>query len=131
MDATKGNIYAILNGHKQFLIPVYQRLYIWEIEQCQRLWKDIVSMQKQQKVGHFVGSIVNIAEQAMPTGVQKYMIIDGQQRMTTLSLLRIALRDYGIKHPEDTTINPTRIDNMLLKNAYEMGDDQYKAIGTC
>lgn len=43
MDATKGNIYAILNGNKQFLIPVYQRLYSWEIEQCQRLWKDIVS----------------------------------------------------------------------------------------
>ena len=128
MDATKGNIYAILNGNKQFLIPVYQRLYSWEIEQCQRLWKDIVSMQKQHKVGHFVGSIVNIAEQAMPTGVQKYMIIDGQQRMTTLSLLLIALRDYGIKHPEDTTINPTRIDNMLLKNAYEMGDDQYKLL---
>lgn len=130
MDATKGNIYAILNGNKQFLIPVYQRLYSWEIEQCQRLWKDIVSMQKQHKVGHFVGSIVNIAEQAMPTGVQKYMIIDGQQRMTTLSLLLIALRDYGIKHPEDTTINPTRIDNMLLKNAYEMGDDQYKLLLT-
>lgn len=111
MDATKGNIYAILNGNKHFLIPVYQRLYSWEIEQCQRLWKDIVSMQKQHKVGHFVGSIVNIAEQAMPTGVQKYMIIDGQQRMTTLSLLLIALRDYGIKHPEDTTINPTRIDS--------------------
>ena len=130
MDAIKGNIYAILNGNKQFLIPVYQRLYSWEIEQCQRLWKDIVSMQKQHKVGHFVGSIVNIAEQAMPTGVQKYMLIDGQQRMTTLSLLLIALRDYGIKHPEDTTINPTRIDNMLLKNAYEMGDDQYKLLLT-
>lgn len=44
-------------------------------------------MQKQGKLGHFVGSIVNIAEQAMPTGAQKYMIIDGQQRMTTLTLL--------------------------------------------
>ena len=55
----------------------------WDIEQCKRLWNDIVEMQKKGKVGHFVGSIVNIAEQAMPTGVQKYMIIDGQQRMTT------------------------------------------------
>jgi hypothetical protein len=40
----------------------------------------------------------------MPTGVQKYMIIDGQQRLTTLSLLLIALRDYGEAHPEDTTL---------------------------
>ena len=125
MDATKGNIYAILNGNKQFLIPVYQRYYSWETEQCSRLWNDIVD-----KVGHFVGSIVNIAEQAMPTGVQKYMIIDGQQRLTTLSLLLIALRDYAEEHPEDGTINARRIDNMLLKNEYEDGDERYKLLLT-
>lgn len=130
MDATKGNIYAILNGNKQFLIPVYQRYYSWEIEQCSRLWNDIVEMQKKDKAGHFVGSIVNIAEQAMPTGVQKYMIIDGQQRLTTLSLLLIALRDYGESHPEDTTINSRCIDNMLLKNEYEEGDERYKLLLT-
>ena len=83
MDARKGNIYEILNGNKQFLIPDYQRFYSWDIDQCKKLWNDIVDMQKKEKAGHFVGSIVNIAEQAMPTGVQKYMIIDGQQRMTT------------------------------------------------
>lgn len=130
MDARKGNIYEILNGNKQFLIPVYQRYYSWDIEQCKRLWNDIVEMQKKGKVGHFVGSIVNIAEQAMPTGVQKYMIIDGQQRMTTLSLLLLALRDYAIKDPEDTTINARRIDNMLLKNEYESGDERYKLLLT-
>lgn len=130
MDARKGNIYEILNGNKQFLIPVYQRYYSWDIEQCKRLWNDIVEMQKKGKVGHFVGSIVNIVEQAMPTGVQKYMIIDGQQRMTTLSLLLLALRDYAIKNPEDTTINARRIDNMLLKNEYESGDERYKLLLT-
>lgn len=130
MDARKGNIYEILNGNKQFLIPVYQRYYSWDIEQCKRLWNDIVEMQKKGKVGHFVGSIVNIAEQAMPTGVQKYMIIDGQQRMTTLSLLLLALRDYAIKNPDDTTINARRIDNMLLKNEYESGDARYKLLLT-
>ena len=130
MDATKGNIYAILNGNKQFLIPVYQRYYSWDREQCSRLWNDIVDMQKKNKVGHFVGSIVNIAEQAMPTGVQKYMIIDGQQRLTTLSLLLIALRDYAEGHPEDGTINARRIDNMLLKNEYEDGDERYKLLLT-
>ena len=130
MDARKGNIYEILNGNKQFLIPVYQRYYSWDLEQCRRLWNDIVDMQKNEKVGHFVGSIVNIAEQAMPTGVQKYMIIDGQQRMTTLTLLLLALRDYAIKNPEDQTINARRIDNMLLKNEYEVGDERYKLLLT-
>ena len=130
MDARKGNIYEILNGNKQFLIPVYQRFYSWDIEQCKRLWSDIVEMQKKGKAGHFVGSIVNIAEQAMPTGVQKYMIIDGQQRMTTLTLLLLALRDYAIKNPSDTAINARRIDNMLLKNEYESGDERYKLLLT-
>ena len=130
MDARKGNIFEILNGNKQFLIPVYQRYYSWDIEQCRRLWNDIVDMQKRNKAGHFVGSIVNIAAQAMPTGVQKYMIIDGQQRMTTLTLLLLALRDYAIQHPEDTTINSRRIDNMLLKNEYEVGDERYKLLLT-
>ena len=130
MDARKGNIFEILNGNKQFLIPVYQRFYSWDIEQCKRLWNDIVNMQKMNKVGHFVGSIVNIAEQAMPTGVQKYMIIDGQQRMTTLTLLLLALRNFAIKNPDDTTINARRIDNMLLKNEYEIGDERYKLLLT-
>ena len=118
MDATKGNIYTILNGNKQFIIPVYQRYYSWEVSQCERLWNDIVDMQKKGKEGHFVGSIVNIAEQAMPTGVQKYMIIDGQQRITTMTLLLIALRDYALMHTDDKTINANRIGNMLLKNEY-------------
>ncbi|MCD8095755.1 MAG: DUF262 domain-containing protein [Ruminococcus sp.] len=95
------------------MIPDYQRFYSWDLEQCKRLWGDIVEMQKKGKTGHFVGSIVNIAEQAMPTGVQKYMIIDGQQRMTTLTLLLLALRDYSIANPQDTSINSKRIDNML------------------
>lgn len=130
MDARKGNIYEILNGNKQFLIPVYQRFYSWDIDQCKRLWNDIVEMEKKKKVGHFVGAIVNIAEQAMPTGVQKYMIIDGQQRMTTLTLLLLALRDYAIKNPSDTTINARRIDNVLLKNEYEDDEERYKLLLT-
>ena len=119
---------CVLWGH----IPAaeYRKVIIGLIEQCKRLWNDIVEMQKKGKAGHFVGSIVNIAEQAMPTGVQKYMIIDGQQRMTTLSLLLLALRDYAINNPEDTTINARRIDNMLLKNEYESGDERYKLLLT-
>lgn len=58
------------------------------------------------------------------------MIIDGQQRMTTLALLLISLRDYAMEHPEDTTINFRRINSMLLKNEYEIGDEQYKLLLT-
>lgn len=130
MDARKGNIYEILNGNKQFIIPVYQRRYSWEKKQCKRLWDDIVNMQNEDREGHFVGSIVNIAEQAMPTGVQKFMIIDGQQRITTLTLLLIALRNYANHNPKISEINARRIDNVLLKNEYESGDERYKLLLT-
>ena len=130
MDAIKGNINSILNGYKQFTIPVYQRPYSWGIEQCKKLWEDIVSMQKQNRMGHFVGSIVNIAEQTMPTGVQKFMIIDGQQRITTLTLLLIALRDYGYEYKEDKSINPHGINGMCIQNEYENGENKYKLLLT-
>ena len=130
MDAIKGNINSILNGFKQFTIPVYQRTYSWELEQCERLWNDIVEMMTENRTGHFVGSIVNIAEQAMPTGVQKFMIIDGQQRMTTLTLLLIALRDYGYANPDDTSINPNGINGMVIQNDYGIGEEKYKMVLT-
>lgn len=130
MDAIKGNINSILNGYKQFTIPVYQRPYSWEVSQCEKLWNDIVEMQTKNRMGHFVGSIVNIAEQAMPTGVQKFMIIDGQQRMTTLTLLLIALRDYGYDNKEDTSINAHSINGMCIQNDYASGEDRYKVLLT-
>lgn len=130
MDAGKGNIYAIMNGDKQFMIPVYQRFYSWELSQCETLWHDIVSLEKDGKPSHFVGSIVNIIETAMPTGVQRYMIIDGQQRLTTLTLMMIALRNYVEKHPEISDLNARKITNVFLKNEYESGTDQYKLLLT-
>lgn len=130
MDVAKGNINSILNGFKQFIIPVYQRTYSWGNEQCQRLWDDIVAMQEGNLKGHFVGSIVNVAEQAMPTSIQKYMIIDGQQRMTTLTLLLLAVRDYGLDNPTDTTINARTINGMCIQNDYSIGDEKYKMILT-
>ncbi|MBQ7562260.1 MAG: DUF262 domain-containing protein [Synergistaceae bacterium] len=130
MYAQKSNINEMLNGVKQFIIPIYQRFYSWDIEQCRRLWNDIVSMQENNKDYHFIGSIVNIVEHAASTGVQKYIIIDGQQRITTLLLLLIALRDYAIQNPDEKAVNSRKIDNTLLKNEYEDGSDRYKLLLT-
>lgn len=130
MNVNKGNIYEILNGVKQFILPIYQRSYSWDIEQCETLWNDIVKMQNENKESHFVGSIVNIAEKAMPTGVQKYMLIDGQQRLTTLSLLMIALRNHLQETECNAKVDASRIDRAMLKNSGEEGDDEYKLILT-
>lgn len=127
MDADKGNIYKLLNGDKQYLIPVYQRLYSWEQAQCSRIWLDIVTMQKENKEGHFLGSIVCIAEKTSPTGVQKYMVIDGQQRLTTLTLILIALRDSV---SADSEIKPEKLNLSFLINQFETGDEKYKLLLT-
>ncbi len=130
MDIDKGSIYKLLNGQSQYVIPVYQRKYSWLAEvQCARLWKDIVNMVKQKKQHHFVGSIVNVAEKNSPMGLNKYLIIDGQQRMTTLSLLMIALRDHLIASGDDTDAD-TSITDMILKNPNRKGDDAYKMMLT-
>ena len=129
MEVGKSNIFKVLDGTTQFIIPVYQRAYSWTAENCDQLWRDIVSMQKNNRSGHFVGSIVNIAEQAMPTGVSKFMIIDGQQRLTTLTLLLLALRDYAATNPDKCSITQSKF-NKCLKNADEVDEDQYKIIPT-
>lgn len=130
MDIEKGSIYNLLNGQCQYIIPVYQRKYSWLSDvHCDRLWNDIVKMEKGHKKHHFVGSIVSIAEKKALMGVQKQLIIDGQQRMTTLSILMIALRDY-LKEtlPEDEFED--NITDMVLKNPKRKGEDAYKMLLT-
>jgi uncharacterized protein with ParB-like and HNH nuclease domain/predicted transport protein len=124
MNAFKSNIYKYLGGTCQYLVPLYQRTYSWEKEQCSRLWNDIVNLHRAQKEGHFVGSIVRIDEDSA-AGSTFAMIIDGQQRLTTLTLLLIALRDYAIAH-DDCGVNPEKINNTLLLNQYESGNAKYK-----
>ena len=129
MDIDKGSIYQLLNGQYQYIIPVYQRKYSWLAEvQCARLWKDIVNMVKQKKQHHFVGSIVSVAEKYSLMGVQKRLIIDGQQRMTTLSILMIALRDYLVEQGAGEEVEENI--NMVLKNPSRKGDDAYKMLLT-
>lgn len=128
MNAFKSNIYKYLGGTCQYLIPLYQRTYSWEREQCARLWNDIVNLHNTHREGHFVGSIVRIDEDSA-AGSTVAMIIDGQQRLTTLTLLLVALRDYA-KENTDSGVNPNKITDTLLLNQYEMGSTKYKLLLT-
>lgn len=87
-------------------------------------------MQKKNKNGHFVGSIVSITENDSPSDMSKFTIIDGQQRITTLMLLLLALRDYAFIHREEKSINWKKINNSFLKNPDEDDDSQYKLLLT-
>src|SRR5215207_4306386 len=79
----------ILNGASQFVIPVFQRDYTWQAEtQCAQLWRDIVRASRTQgEQGHFLGSIVYIATGDNSAGFTQWLLIDGQQRLTTITLL--------------------------------------------
>jgi len=128
MNAFKSNIYKYLGGTCQYLIPLYQRTYSWEREQCARLWSDIINLHSTDREGHFVGSIVRIDEESA-AGSTLAMIIDGQQRLTTLTLLLVALRDYAAVHT-DCGVNPNKITDTLLLNQYETGNGKYKLLLT-
>ena len=130
MESKHGNIYRLLNKEIQYIIPVYQREYSWKAEvQCARLWKDIVNMVKQNRLHHFVGSIVSVCESNSLLGVQKQLIIDGQQRMTTLSLLMIALRDYLLEQGASEEMGK-KITNKVLKNDAYDDEEAYKMLLT-
>ena len=88
--ATK--IYEFFCGNKKqlFLIPLYQRAYAWEEKHCKRLFEDIVKVHKNHLPSHFFGSIVSVQDSQLEDDL---LIIDGQQRITTISIIVLALRN--------------------------------------
>lgn len=90
MKGTEQFLAEYMSGvDKQFIIPVYQRNYDWKIEHCKQLFDDLVSVQKNGRKAHFFGSIVS--GQNTESLQSQFLIIDGQQRLTTVSLLLLAL----------------------------------------
>ncbi|GAA7435118.1 DUF262 and DUF1524 domain-containing protein [Helicobacter pylori] len=116
------------NKENQFVIPIYQRLYSWEKEQCKQLWDDIFKTGKNDKIeGHFIGSIVFVHDGIYTTNHNDLLIIDGQQRLTTITLLLIALRDH--LNDEDEFLEKfshQKIQNRYLINSDEKGDKKFK-----
>lgn len=131
MKAGETSLLKLMNGVQQFIVPIYQRTYSWTSKQCNQLWKDIIqiTLSKDDKV-HFIGSVVYI-DLGTPKGrPQQLLLIDGQQRLTTLSLLLAALA----RHIEDNNLvdqfNPNKIKNYFLFNNDEKGIDKIKVILT-
>nr|WP_121037979.1 DUF262 and DUF1524 domain-containing protein [Helicobacter pylori] len=109
------------NQNNQFVIPIYQRLYSWKKEQCEQLWDDIIKIGGNDKMnGHFIGSI--LYARVDDTHSSPLLIIDGQQRLTTITLLFIALRNHlseEVKHKE--------IESYLI-NSNKDGDKKFRLI---
>ncbi|GAA7386415.1 DUF262 and DUF1524 domain-containing protein [Helicobacter pylori] len=129
-DAMKLLDFIGKSQEKQFVIPIYQRVYSWEKEQCKQLWDDIIKTGGNDQIeGHFIGSIVFVHDGIYTTSHNELLIIDGQQRLTTITLLFIALRDH--LNDEDEFLEKfshQKIQNRYLINSDEKGDKKFKLI---
>lgn len=130
MKATEAKLLAFLQKSPQFVIPIYQRTYSWTDKQCRQLWDDILRAGSSDTIAvHFIGSIVYV-EQGLSqvTHQAPLLVIDGQQRLTTVSLLIEALaRALGDGEPLDG-FSPAKLRHYYLSNPLESGDRYFKLL---
>ena len=129
MKAIDRKFTQFINGNHQFVIPIFQRDYSWTTEECEQLWNDIMrTSQNQSDTGHFIGSIVYVGTGA---AFNNLLVIDGQQRLTTLTLLLTALRDHIEEAKwvgENGSPTVAMVNAFFLKNIYESGDRTHKLV---
>jgi len=134
LKAVETNLLTLLKRNEtQFIVPIYQRTYSWTLEQCKQLWADIMRIAQGKPTDtHFVGSIVYIEQgHQTATSVDKYLVIDGQQRLTTLSILLAALGKAIETNPgQGSETSRQRIKNVYLTNPEEKDDLRHKLILT-
>ncbi|GAA6990787.1 DUF262 and DUF1524 domain-containing protein [Helicobacter pylori] len=112
------------NQKNQLVIPIYQRLYSWEKEQCKELWDDIVKTGGSDQIErHFIGSILYYMPDGNKHSGNTLLIIDGQQRLTTITLLLTALRN----HLSDE-VKRKEIEDHYLINSDKDGDKKFRLI---
>ncbi|MBU0923246.1 DUF262 domain-containing HNH endonuclease family protein [bacterium] len=122
MHAQEISINRFLSSNDtKFIIPVYQRNYDWEIAQCIKLFDDIIEVGKDTRsYGHFIGSIVYVHDDIYRTAsTNELTVIDGQQRLTTITLLYIAIYNYALDKKDEalsTKINETYLINKFLED---------------
>lgn len=121
--AQETSLREILEGAKQYRVPLYQRRYSWTHKQIGQLWDDVVetaqSRLEHPEVTHFIGSLVLAATPDLgPVGLMKYLVVDGQQRLTTLTLLLAAIRDHLLDTGQDASA-AERIGYQYLINQWQ------------
>lgn len=130
MKAVEAHLLSFLHKSPQFIIPIYQRTYSWTEKQCRQLWDDILRVGASDAIAvHFIGSIVYI-EQGLSQVSHRapLLVIDGQQRLTTVSLLLEALaRALGSDEPVES-FSADQVRAYYLSNTLEKGDRYYKLL---
>ena len=130
MKATEAALLAFLKKSPQFVIPIYQRTYSWTEKECRQLWDDIVRTGSNDAISvHFIGSIVYIeAGLSQVSHQEPLLVIDGQQRLTTVTLLLAALANaLGDSEPMDG-FSARKLRNYYLLNPEETGERHFKLL---
>lgn len=132
MKASSNNLLSIIKGPRQFVIPIYQRTYSWQLVQCNQLLNDILRISNDSAVqGHFIGSIVYFQESIHTVSdVPKLLVIDGQQHLTTVSLLIAAIADFIKENAVEIDTSFTKLQNYYLINPEEDNELRYKLLLT-
>ncbi len=130
MKATETRLLPFLKKSPQFVIPMYQRTYSWTERECRQLWEDILRTGRNRALSaHFVGSIVYVEKGLYSvSSVSPLLVIDGQQRLTTVTLLLEALaRAVGDTEPIDG-FSAKKLRNYYLLNPEESDERRYKLL---
>lgn len=117
---------------QQFQVPLYQRTYSWTEEQLRQLWTDILEQAELLESGekastHFLGSVVLAPSPQNEATFPRWLVVDGQQRLTTLSLALAAIRDHIADAEPDEAV---RIDEEYLINKRRNGSDHFRLLPT-
>lgn len=130
MKATEAKLLEFLKKSPQFVIPIYQRAYSWTEKECKQLWDDILRCGKNQDISaHFIGSVVYVEQGIYSVSSQTpLLVIDGQQRLTTITLLIAALTEIlGDEEPIED-FSKAKLRGYYLTNPLESGEKFYKLI---
>jgi len=130
MEATPTQIINYFSGFKQNLVPLFKAVHLGE-RQWRTLWEDVVAFygppDQDSKSTHFMGAVVTMPARSVPIGVSKFMVIDGQQRLTTIAILLCAIRD-SLSSSEQ--VQRRRIQNHYLTNDGYDGSELFKLLPT-
>ncbi|MFH1049434.1 MAG: DUF262 and DUF1524 domain-containing protein [bacterium] len=132
MKAIESKLFSFLKKSPQFVIPIYQRTYSWTDKECRQLWEDILRTGKNDKItSHFIGSIVYIEKGLYSvTNQEPLLVIDGQQRLTTISIIIECLARYLKESEPVDGFSQKKLREYYLLNSLENGEKRYKVLLT-
>jgi len=127
MNVGYNNVQGVLEGTKQFVVPLFQRGYSWKPKHWEMLWADILRLYDQEEQTHFLGAIVTAPMDGLPDQTTRHLLIDGQQRLTTITILLSVIRDLASTDEKQLV---QQITEEFLVNRFHEEDERFKLLPT-